>query len=164
MMKNNQALNGKKINLKRVLLIIAVLLVIAILGGWVVFRLLVNKQNIGQLEVPLPAATILYDQNGGEATRISFNKIEEIGYSDIPKHMVDAVVAVEDRRYFEHAGMDLRAIGRAFLANLTSGGTVQGGSTITQQLAKNVFLSQERTWSRKWNEVLLAKKIEENYS
>jgi penicillin-binding protein 2A len=106
----------------------------------------------------------LYDQNGQEATRLSFNKIEEIGYADIPKHMVDAVVAVEDKRYFEHDGMDMRAIARAFFTNFTAGSTVQGGSTITQQLAKNVFLSHERTWSRKWSEVLLAKKIEENYN
>ncbi|OBZ15979.1 transglycosylase domain-containing protein [Bacillus sp. FJAT-26390] len=163
-MKNKQAFRIKKIKIKQVLLIMAALLVIAIVGSWAAFRYFVSVQDIGQLEVPLPAATILYDQNGAEATRISFNKIDEIGYSDIPKSMVDAVVAVEDRRYFEHEGMDLRAIGRAFWTNMASGGTVQGGSTITQQLAKNVFLSQERTWSRKWNEVLLAKKIEENYS
>jgi penicillin-binding protein 2A len=164
MMKTNQAFRMKKINVKRLLLIGAALLIFALFGGWAVFRYFVSVQDIGQLEVPLPAATILYDQNGTEATRISFNKIEEIKYDDMPKHMVDAVVAVEDRRYFEHDGMDMRAIGRAFWTNFTSGGTVQGGSTITQQLAKNVFLSHERTWSRKWNEVLLAKKIEENYN
>lgn len=163
-MKSNQTLSKRKIRIKHVLFIGAALLIIIMLCGWTVFRVLISKQDIGQLEVPLPAATILYDQNGVEATRISFNKIEEIGYAEIPRHMVDAVVAVEDRRYFEHAGMDMRAIGRAFWANISSGGTVQGGSTITQQLAKNVFLSHERTWSRKWDEVLLAKKIEENYN
>lgn len=163
-MKINQAFRLKRIKVKSVLLMAAALLIVALLGGWAAFRFLIGMQDIGQLEVPLPAATILYDQSGMEAARISFNKIEEIGYEDIPKHMVDAVVAVEDRRYFEHDGMDMRAIGRAILKNITSGGTVQGGSTITQQLAKNVFLSHERTWSRKWNEVLLAKKIEENYS
>jgi len=163
-MNTNQTSKKRKRRIKYFLIISAALLIIAALGGWGAFRLLVGKQDIGQLEVPLPAATILYDQQGTEATRISFNKIEEIKYEDIPKHMVDAVVAVEDRRFFEHEGMDLRAIGRAFWTNMTSGGTVQGGSTITQQLAKNVFLSHERTWSRKWDEVLLAKKIEESYS
>jgi len=163
-MRTNQVLKMKKKKAKSILLTAAALLIVAFLGAWITFRILVGSQDIGQLDVPLPAATILYDQSGTEATRISFNKIEEIGYEEIPKHMVDAVVAVEDRRYFEHKGMDMRAIGRAFLTNITSGGTVQGGSTITQQLAKNVFLSHERTWSRKWNEVLLAKKIEENYS
>ncbi len=163
-MRRNQTLKKRKSRIKYFVIIGAALLIIAVLGGWGAFRLLIAKQDIGQLEVPLPAATILYDQQGTEATRISFNKIEEINYADIPRHMVDAVVAVEDRRYFEHEGMDMRAIGRAFWTNMTSGGTVQGGSTITQQLAKNVFLSHERTWSRKWDEVLLAKKIEENYS
>lgn len=163
-MRINPALQKKRKILKTILVLFTALLVIVLLGGWTTFRILINAQDIARLDVPLPAATILYDQSGAEATRISFNKIEEIGYDDIPKHMVDAVVAVEDKRYFEHDGMDMRAIGRAFVTNFTSGGTVQGGSTITQQLAKNVFLSQERTWSRKWNEVLLAKKIEENYN
>ena len=86
-----------------------------------------------------------------------------MSYTSLPKHLIDAVVAVEDKRFFEHDGMDMRGIGRALFTNLTNGKTVQGASTITQQLAKNVFLSQERTWTRKWNEVLLAKKIEDNY-
>ncbi|MGO4185616.1 transglycosylase domain-containing protein [Paenibacillus sp. TAF43_2] len=163
-MKKNKTSNKKMKRIKYILIIGTALLIIAVLGGWGAFRFLIGKQDIGQLEVPLPAATILYDQHGMEATRISFNKIDEIAYEDIPKHMVDAVVAVEDRRYFEHEGMDMRAISRAIWTNITSGGTVQGGSTITQQLAKNVFLSQERTWSRKWDELLLAKKIEESYS
>ncbi|MGO4371296.1 transglycosylase domain-containing protein [Paenibacillus sp. MCAF20] len=90
--------------------------------------------------------------------------MEEIDYASIPAHLVHAVIAIEDKRFLTHDGMDVRAIGRAFWTNVSAGGTMQGGSTITQQLAKNVFLSQERTWSRKWNEVLLAKKIEENYS
>lgn len=163
-MNLNTAIKFKKINVKKVVILAAAVLVAIALGGWVSFRVLVAAQDIDQLEVPLPAATVLYDQNGQEATRLSFNKIEEIGYADIPKHMVDAVVAVEDKRYFEHDGMDMRAIARAFVTNFSAGGTVQGGSTITQQLAKNVFLSHERTWSRKWSEVLLAKKIEENYN
>jgi penicillin-binding protein 2A len=154
----------KKLNAKKVVIFAAAVAAAIVIGGWVSFRVLVAAQDIDQLEVPLPAATVLYDQNGQEATRLSFNKIEEIGYADIPKHMVDAVVAVEDKRYFEHDGMDMRAIARAFFTNFTAGSTVQGGSTITQQLAKNVFLSHERTWSRKWSEVLLAKKIEENYN
>ncbi|OMF38737.1 penicillin-binding protein [Paenibacillus sp. FSL H8-0548] len=163
-MRKNHVFQLKKIKIKSLLLLLLALLILAVLGGWIMFRVLIGAQHIGQLEEPLPAATIIYDLSGVEATRISFNKIDELAYSEMPKHMVDAVVAVEDRRYFEHEGMDMRAIGRAFIKNFTSGGTVQGGSTITQQLAKNVFLSHERTWSRKWNEVLLAKKIEETYN
>lgn len=163
-MKSKKRSKLKKIKLKHVLTAFCALAAVALLGGWGTFRLMVSAQDIALLDEPLPAATVLYDRDGNEATRISFNKIEEIGYADIPQHMVDAVVAVEDRRFFEHEGMDVKAIGRALVTNFTAGGTVQGGSTVTQQLAKNVFLSHERTWSRKWDEVLLAKKIEESYS
>ncbi|MDQ0112077.1 transglycosylase domain-containing protein [Paenibacillus harenae] len=153
--------NKKAFNIAIVLLSVIVMLAAA---AWVAFRLLVGAQDIGQLETPLPAATIVYDKEGKEASRISLNKIEEIKYASIPIHLIHAVIAIEDKRFLEHDGMDVRAIGRAFWTNLSAGGTMQGGSTITQQLAKNVFLTHERTWSRKWNEVLLAKKIEENYS
>ncbi|RUS47882.1 transglycosylase domain-containing protein [Cohnella sp. AR92] len=138
--------------------------ILLFLGGWGAFRILVEAQDIDRLKEPLPAASIIYDRDGEEASRLSLNTIEEVEYADIPEPMVQAIVAVEDKRFFEHDGMDVRGIVRAFATNLSAGGTVQGGSTITQQLAKNVFLSQERTWSRKWNEVLLAKKIEERYS
>ena len=76
--------------------------------------------------------------------------------SAMPRHLIDAVVAMEDRRFFEHQGFDLAGVARAALANLRAGNTVQGGSTITQQLAKNLFLSPERSWSRKVQEVMLA--------
>ncbi|BBH20592.1 peptidase [Paenibacillus baekrokdamisoli] len=132
-------------------------------AGWAVFGVMVARQDITLLGKPLPAATIIYDQNEKEASRISLNTFEAVSYDRLPKHLVDAVVAVEDKRFFEHDGMDIWGIGRALFTNLTNGKTVQGASTITQQLAKNVFLSQERTWTRKWNEVLLAKKIEGNY-
>ncbi|SFJ70306.1 penicillin-binding protein 2A [Paenibacillus sp. UNC496MF] len=132
-------------------------------GGWTAFRVLVAGQDIALLEKPLPAPTIIYDDSGKEATRIALGTIEPVDYADLPKQLIDAVVAVEDKRFFDHGGTDVWGIGRALAVNLTSGKTVQGGSTITQQLAKNVFLSQERTWTRKWKEVLLAQKIEEHY-
>lgn len=132
-------------------------------AGWAVFGLLVEKQDVSLLEKPLPAATLIYDRNGQEAMRIAQRMSESVSYDDMPKHLIDAVVAVEDKRFFEHGGTDLRGIGRALLTNLTNRKTVQGASTITQQLAKNVFLSQERTWTRKWKELLLAEKIEQSY-
>lgn len=132
--------------------------------GWFVFGLLVDKQDVSLLDKPLPAATVFYDRNDKEALQISPpHATEAVSYDSLPKHLVDAVVAVEDKRFFEHGGTDLWGIGRALMTNLTSGKTVQGASTITQQLAKNVFLSQERTWTRKWKELLLAQKIEKTY-
>lgn len=82
----------------------------------------------------------------------------------IPKRLIDSFVAIEDRQFFEHTGINYLAIARAALANFTSGRTKQGASTITQQLAKQLFLSPERTYTRKIKEALLAKRLEENLS
>lgn len=82
---------------------------------------------------------------------------------DVPSLLVDAVIAVEDRRFHEHHGLDFYAIGRAALANLRAGRTVQGGSTITQQLVKNFFLTQDRTLRRKVNEAVMAVLLEWRY-
>ena len=74
----------------------------------------------------------------------------------LPKHVVDAVIATEDRRFYSHWGIDPLGLVRAALANMRAGRTVQGGSTLTQQLAKNMFLSHERTFARKVEELTLA--------
>src|SRR6185436_19068952 len=78
-------------------------------------------------------------------------------YPDIPPVMVQAILAIEDRRFFQHSGIDVRGISRAFL-NWASSGSVkfhQGGSTITQQLVKNTYLTPEKTLRRKFNEAML---------
>jgi penicillin-binding protein 1A len=79
---------------------------------------------------------------------------------DIPEHMKDAVLAIEDARFFEHGGVDYIGMLRAALANITSGGRSQGASTITMQVARNVYLSNEKTFTRKIYEVLLTFKLE----
>ncbi len=84
--------------------------------------------------------------------------------SETPKLMRDAILAAEDSRFFEHHGVDLLGIARAAMANLISGGKEQGASTITMQLARNFFLSTEKSYIRKIYEVLLAMRIEETLS
>lgn len=79
---------------------------------------------------------------------------------EIPKVMTDAVLAIEDTRFFEHGGVDYKGIARAVLANLGAGGKTQGASTITMQVARNVYLSSEKTFTRKIYEVLLTFKLE----
>ena len=71
-------------------------------------------------------------------------------------HLIQSVVSIEDRRFFEHSGVDLKGILRAVLVNIREGKLIQGGSTLTQQLAKNLFLTPERTIERKIKELLLA--------
>ncbi|MFA7666864.1 MAG: PBP1A family penicillin-binding protein [Burkholderiaceae bacterium] len=83
---------------------------------------------------------------------------------DVPDVMKHAVVAAEDARFFEHAGVDLIGVARAALANLSAGGTEQGASTLTMQLAREFFLSPERTYTRKIVEILLALRIEDALS
>lgn len=93
----------------------------------------------------------------GEERR-AFTKID-----DFPKVLKDAVIAAEDKRFYEHGGVDFMGIVRALISNLT-GGVQSGASTITQQVARNFYLTNERTYTRKFNEALLAYKIEQSLS
>ncbi len=83
---------------------------------------------------------------------------------ELPATLVNALQAVEDRNFQRHIGVDMRGIARALLANIRAGGVVQGGSTLTQQLVKNFYLSSERTLTRKLNEALMALLLELHYS
>lgn len=85
-----------------------------------------------------------------------------IAISKLPKNVVNAFVAAEDSRFFQHKGIDWIGIMRAFLKNLEHGAIVQGGSTITQQVAKSFYLSSERTMGRKVREIVLAYRINKN--
>jgi penicillin-binding protein 1A len=89
---------------------------------------------------------------------------EWLNYGSIPHEMVDAMVAVEDRRYRSHLGVDPIGIARSIMVRIQKGKFRQGGSTITQQLARNVFLTNDRTWSRKFREIILAFAIERKFS
>lgn len=82
----------------------------------------------------------------------------------LPPHVPGAVIAVEDRRFYDHFGIDLRALARAVVVNVQAGEVAQGGSTITQQVAKNLFLTPDRTLPRKIREALLALKLEQRFT
>ncbi|GGA38140.1 penicillin-binding protein 2A [Kroppenstedtia guangzhouensis] len=130
----------------------------------ITFNILVGTRDVSALDRAAPQPTVIIDQNGEVASRISASKTEAVGMKEIPTHMVQAVVAIEDHRFYSHSGVDYWGSLRAAVTNLKAGHTVQGGSTLTQQLAKNVFLTHERTYKRKIKEVLLAKKIERSYT
>ena len=82
---------------------------------------------------------------------------------DIPKPLRQAVIAVEDKRFYDHSGFDIESIARATMVNVEAGEIEEGGSTITQQLAKNLFLSQERSFTRKVEELFLAINMERHF-
>lgn len=94
--------------------------------------------------------------DGSEIARYGEIKGISVKAEDMPAHLKNAVLAIEDRRFYNHPGIDPLGIARAFYVNLTQSGVVQGGSTITQQLAKNLFLSHERRLKRKIQEAMLA--------
>lgn len=83
---------------------------------------------------------------------------------DVPEDLIDALLTVEDQRFFQHDGLDFRRIGAAFMANLRAGRVVQGGSTLTQQLAKNLYLNPKRSIIRKVREAMMAVTLEMRYS
>ena len=89
---------------------------------------------------------------------------DEVQFYELPQHLINAVIATEDRKFFNHVGVDLFAIIRAYRANHKAGKIVQGGSTITQQLAKLLFLNPERTMQRKIQEVILALQLERRFT
>lgn len=89
---------------------------------------------------------------------------QSVSVDEMPDYFIKATLATEDRRFFDHWGIDFWGLGRALATNVRANGVVQGGSTLTQQLAKNLFLSNERTLQRKIKEVYLALWLEMNYS
>jgi len=88
----------------------------------------------------------------------------QVSFDQFPKYLIEALIATEDRSFFSHYGFDLKGILRAFLVNYRAGTIKQGGSTITQQLARILFLNNEKTYHRKINEILLAYKLEQAFS
>ena len=112
-----------------------------------------------------PASSQIYDINGNEIANVhAAENRRPVKIAQVPKQLQDAFVAVEDNRFYEHSGVDPRGIARALYTNIRGHGVSEGGSTITQQLAKNAYLTQERTLTRKVQEVFLALQLERQYT
>jgi penicillin-binding protein 1A len=122
-----------------------------------------NTFDLNKLE-QMESASVILDRNGKIFGQIYVENRETVPYEKLPPDLVNAVVAVEDAKFYEHHGYDSLGIIRAALKNLTAGHVRQGGSTITQQLARNSFSLKERTYRRKLLEIFLAKRIEDHFS
>ena len=106
----------------------------------------------------------IYARDEGLVARRGRRGGRPMRYEDFPPHLINAVIAIEDRRFFSHYGLDPRGLMRAMAVNLRQGRLAQGGSTLTQQLAKNVFLTPERSFKRKVQELLLAFWLEAHFT
>lgn len=124
----------------------------------------ISTLDVSKLESPLAKPTYIYDQAGNKISELSSSRIEPISLDQVPEHTQKAIIATEDKRFYEHQGVDFRAILRALIKDLKTQDFSEGGSTISQQLAKNLFLTSDKTVSRKLKEAGYAIKIEATLS
>ncbi len=120
----------------------------------------VSALRDAELQVPLK----IYTEEGSLLAEFGQTQRMPLSYDRIPPLLIDAVVATEDQRFFEHHGIDLPGLTRAAWELATTGTKSQGGSTVTMQVARNFYLSREKTFGRKFNEILLALKIDRQLS
>jgi penicillin-binding protein 2A len=132
--------------------------------GFLVLNIMIWSTDVSKLEDPAPQPTIIFDQHNKVASKVAASNIEGVSIKQIPDQLIQAVISTEDQRFYKHDGINYFAIAKAFVQNTMSGDIVAGGSTLTQQLAKNAFLSQERTYTRKFKELILTKRMEQIYS
>jgi penicillin-binding protein 1A len=155
--------------LKRLIKTLAVLTVLFLLAvSSVVAMFFVVSSDLPQIntlkDYNPPMNSQILSKDGEVLLDIGVETREVVAFEKIPKKIVDAFLAAEDDNFYQHQGIDYSGIARAFLKNLKEGRLVQGGSTITQQVAKSFLLSKERTIGRKVKDLLLARKIEEKFS
>jgi penicillin-binding protein 2A len=140
----------------------AVAIVCALIGYMVIIY---NGQKIfdeNKDKMEMMEASVIYDVNDKEVSLLGRENRELVDKSEIPKKVAYAFIATEDKRFEQHAGVDLWAIGRALVKDVVARSAVEGGSTITQQLAKNLFLDFDKTFFRKGTEMSIALALEEN--
>lgn len=148
--------------LARVLLALFLLaLAGAALAGGFIYYLVQGLPSISSLKDYRPSIiTRVYGEGNELIDEFFLEDRKVIDITELPRSVIQAFVAAEDSRFFRHAGVDVQSIARAFLKNLEAGSIVQGGSTITQQVAKSLFLTPERSYTRKLKEAVLAWRID----
>jgi len=151
---------------KRLLAYLTLLFLILLLGGMtfagvLYYQVAQMMPSVSVIENYQPRdASFIYSADGVLLARVAEEYREPATLEEIPQHLINATIAKEDRRFWQHSGVDWRGTARALWINLTVGDIKQGGSTLTQQLARNVFLTQQRTIARKIQEIILAQEME----
>jgi membrane peptidoglycan carboxypeptidase len=144
---------------------VILLIILAAAGTWIGLGFIRRyEEKAAQFDLSklnsVEIASVIYDRYGQVFGKIFIQNREQVGLDQISPYLVDAVIAEEDSRFYEHSGVDLYGIFRALIRNTQAGRIRQGASTITQQLARNVFDLKDRTYDRKILEVFLAMRIE----
>lgn len=152
----------KKYHVSKIIVLVSLLAVL--IGSGYLFYI-AKTTKVSELESGLKASTVIYDSQGEEAGKLYSQKGTYTDLEQISPYVVDALIATEDRNFYSHHGFDIKGIARAAMRLVINRGTSGGGgSTITQQLAKNAYLSLDQTFSRKAKELFLAIEIEKKYS
>jgi 1A family penicillin-binding protein len=146
-----------------------VLIVVGLATGLAVHQLWQFRSELEELADQLtldvgPESTLLYDQDNNLISALYEEHRIAVRLEEMSQHLVNAVLVTEDRRFYDHDGIDVRRILAAAVANQRAGEIVEGGSTITQQLVRSILLSREQTYSRKIKEAILARRVEERYA
>ncbi|MDP4154110.1 MAG: PBP1A family penicillin-binding protein [Bacillota bacterium] len=150
---------------KKIILSIIALGIVGLLSGVAAFAYIVK--DAPKLDPKLlkdPISSKILDKDGNLIAEVGSANREYVEYKDIPKVVEDAFIATEDYRFYQHHGIDFIRLGGAVMANLTHGFGSEGGSTITEQVVKNSFLSPKKTLSRKIQEAWLAYQLEQHYT
>lgn len=152
----------KKYHINKVLILLGM---IAILCTSVYLFYVAKTTNVSELESGLKESTMIYDNKGESAGKLYEQKGAYIQLTEMSPYLVDGVISTEDRNFYTHHGFDIKGIGRAAMRFVINrGASGGGGSTITQQLAKNAYLTLDQTFTRKAKEIFLAIEIEKHYS
>ena len=146
----------------------AVLIAAGALAGLAMHRLWEFRGGLERLADQLtldvgPESTLIYDANNNLVSALFEQHRIAVPLEQMSPYLVNGVLAIEDRRFFDHDGIDLRRIVLAAVANQRAGEIVQGGSTITQQLVRSILLNREKSYTRKLKEAILSRRLEEKY-
>lgn len=153
-----------KLWIKRIFITVLALGIVGLIAGGSLFAYYASTApELDEKSLKDPISPKLLDANGEVFATVGSESREHVPYDQIPQQMEDAILATEDARFYDHMGVDFLRLGKAVLANFTSGFGSQGASTLTQQVIKNSFLTNEKTLKRKAQEAYLAIQLERKY-
>ena len=142
--------------------VLLILCVLTVSGGLIAYASITKNAEIQNSLLPQSTVSAVFFDNSGNV--IEGTSGEFVSYKELPKNLINALISLEDKRFYKHKGVDYIRTSGALINNIKNRGIYEGGSTITQQLIKNTHLSQDKTINRKLNEIKLARKLEKIYT